>query len=112
MTLEEAEEALQRVLDYYDWYTDNKDNPKRKVYTAVEAYEKCIRRWPDAIFDGYSYPKVRPYKLINRPVTVLILVFLLVRREVRPPQGPRRQQEPESPLRHLCSFRGGWAQRQ
>ncbi len=58
MTLEEAEEALQRVLEYYEYYTENKDDPTRPIYSPEEAYEKCIRRWPDALFDCYTFPKV------------------------------------------------------
>ncbi len=46
------------MLEYFEHYTDNKDDPSRPVYSVEEAYAKCVRRWPDAIFDGYSFPKV------------------------------------------------------
>ncbi len=48
---------LQEVFQYYVTYTQNLDSSKR--YTPVQAYAKLVRRWPDAMFDAYSFPKVK-----------------------------------------------------
>ncbi len=46
---------LKEVLEYYATYTQH---PK-KQYKPEEAYAKLVRRWPDAMFDAYTFPKVR-----------------------------------------------------
>ncbi len=41
---------LQEVFQYYVAYTQR--------YTPIQAYAKVVRRWPDAMFDAYTFPKV------------------------------------------------------
>ena len=48
------ENALSGPVQYYSYYVS-----EHKNYTAKEAYFKTVRRFHDAIFKNYSFPKVR-----------------------------------------------------
>ncbi len=50
---------LKEVLEYYATYTRNPNEAKR--YKPEDAYAKLVRRWPDAMFDAYTFPKVRQF---------------------------------------------------
>ena len=41
------------------------ENYVNKGYTATEAYHKTVRRFHDAVFRNYSYPKVRKGRHVN-----------------------------------------------
>ncbi len=69
-TKAEALALLKEVLQYYVAYTMNPD--ERKRYTPESAYAKCVRRWPDSMFDAYTYPKVTVY---SQPLVSSLIFF-------------------------------------
>ncbi len=46
---------MQEVFQYYMAYRQSNDGKK---YTPLQAYGKVVRRWPDAMFDAYTFQKV------------------------------------------------------